>query len=245
MIERNEIEVVSQQLGIHTSHVQRDYVHGWLLSHLYSSSPLGKLLVLKGGNCLRKAYFEGGRYSRDLDFSTPTNISDTDLGRELNAICRALGERAGIVFDTERTRVEEKREVDSEKKLSEARLYFHDFFGQESELILGIRLDVAKFDRLYLPIQERYLIHPYSDVNACATKIRCVKLEEQLATKMRCLLQRRHIADLFDLVYATFINQELEVDKSELMSVFFKITIFGTSPSVAKGTLHRPSVRGT
>jgi predicted nucleotidyltransferase component of viral defense system/uncharacterized Zn-finger protein len=235
MIERSEIEAVSQQLGIHTSHVQRDYVHSWLLSLLYSTSSLGKQLVLKGGNCLRKAYFEGGRYSRDLDFSTSTNIPEYQLGHELNAICQALSERAGIKFETDRTRVENKRGADEEKKISEARLYFHDFYGQESEIVLGIRLDVTQFDRLYLPIQDRYLIHPYSDADSCSTLIRCVKLEELLATKMRCLLQRRHIADLFDLVYATLINKELEIDRTQLLSVFFKITIFGRSPGIAKG----------
>ena len=235
MIEPGEIEAVSKQLGIHTSHVQRDYVNGWLLSQLYSSSPLGKQLVLKGGNCLRKAYFEGGRYSRDLDFSTATNITDSHLGRELNAVCQALTERVGIIFDIERTRVEKKGRADAEKMISEARLYFRDFFGQESELIIGIRLDVTQFDRPYLPVQERYLIHPYSDADVCSARIRCVKLEELLATKMRCLLQRRHIADLFDLAYATLLSQELKVNRSELLSVFFKITIFGRSPGVAKG----------
>lgn len=235
MILPGEIEAVSQTFGIHTSHVQRDYVHGWLLSILYSSSPLGKQLVLKGGNCLRKAYFERTRYSRDLDFSTSTSISDADLGRELNAVCSAVGDRCGVAFDTARTRVEQKVGVDPNKRISEARLYFRDFFGQESELLLGVRLDVTQFDRLYLPIQERHLIHPYSDADACACTIRCVKLEELLATKMRCLLQRRHIADLFDLVYATLIGQELEVDRAELLSVFFRITIFGRNPGIAKG----------
>jgi len=235
MIEPAEIEEVSKQLGIHTSHVQRDYVHSWLLSVLYSSSTLGKRLILKGGNCLRKAYFEGGRYSRDLDFSTSTSISDSELGRELNNVCQTLGERVGIVFDTNRTRVDEKRGADEDKRIYEARLYFRDFFGQESELILAVRLDVTQFDKLYLPAQERHLIHPYSDANSCTAIIRCVKLEELLASKMRCLLQRRHVADFFDLVYATVINKELQVNKSELLSVFFKITIFGNSPGVAKG----------
>ena len=235
MIERDEIEAVSSQLGIHTSHVQRDYVYGWLLSLLYSSSPLGKQLVLKGGNCLRKAYFEGGRYSRDLDFSTSTGIDDAYLGRELNTICQALGDRANIVFDTERTRVEEKHGADEDKKIFEVRLYFNDFYGEESEIVIGVRLDITQFNKLYLPVQERSLIHPYSDSSACASVVRCVKLEELLATKMRCLLQRRHIADLFDLIYATVISKELEVNRSELMSVFFRITIFGNSPGVAKG----------
>jgi len=180
MIERSEIEAVSNQLGIHTSHVQRDYVFGWLLSLLYSSSPLGKKLVLKGGNCLRKAYFESGRYSRDLDFSTSVSIPDSELGLELNAICLALNESTGIKFETEKTRVGEKKGADDDKRVSEARLYFHDFYGQESELVLGIRLDVTQFTRLYLPVQERFLIHPYSDKEACSGLIQCVKLEELL-----------------------------------------------------------------
>jgi predicted nucleotidyltransferase component of viral defense system len=54
----------------------------------------------------------------------------------------------------------------------------------------------------YLPVQERNPIHPYSDAEACAATIRCVELEEALATKLRCLLQRRHIADLYDLAYS-------------------------------------------
>lgn len=235
MIDRNEIEAVSGQLEIHPSSVQRDYAHGWLLSLLYSSSPLGKKLVLKGGNAFRKGYFENGRYSGDLDFSSSEKISKDYLGQELNSICQALSKHSGIVFDTSKTRIEERENVDNEKKISKARLYFQDFYGEESELILGVRLDITQFDHLYLPVQNRQLIHPYSDSEACATAIRCVKLEELLAVKMRCLLQRRHIADLFDLVYATFVNQQLPVNHTEILSTFFKVTIFGQSPGVAKG----------
>ena len=70
-----------------------------------------------------------------------------------------------------------------------------------------VRLDVTQFDRLYLPVQTRNLIHPYSDSNACAAGVKCVKLEELLATKLKCLLQRRHLADLYDYVYANFVNR--------------------------------------
>ena len=63
MIDRDEIEKMSDALEVHTSNVQRDYVHGWFLSRLYSGSTLATQLVLKGGNCLRKGYFEAARYS--------------------------------------------------------------------------------------------------------------------------------------------------------------------------------------
>jgi predicted nucleotidyltransferase component of viral defense system len=198
---------------------------------------LADSLVLKGGNCLRKGYFENTRYSRDLDFTTPTSISNEELGRELNTICDLVVDRSGVVFDTARTRVENKRRVDADKIISEARLYFRDFYGKENEIVLGVRLDVTQFDRTYLPIQSRALIHPYSDFNVCKANIQCVKLEEILATKMRCLLQRRHIADLFDLVYATLITREIEISRSELLSTFFKITIFESAPRIAKGLL--------
>src|SRR2546423_6891707 len=237
MIERGEIDAMASKLGVHASNIQRDYVHGWLLSSIYSSSAVANRLVLKGGNCLRKVYFENARYSRDLDFTTSTSISNEELGRELNALCNALPDRSGIVFDTSRTRVEDKRRADADKSISEARLYFRDFYGKENELVVGVRLDVTQFDRTYLPIQNRVLVHPYSDFEACKATIRCVKLEELLATKMRCLLQRRHIADLFDLAYATLVTHEIEINRFELLSTFFQITIFQRAPGVVKGLL--------
>jgi len=235
MIDRNEIDRMSEKLQVHTSHVQRDYVHGWLLSLLYSHSPLSNTLTLKGGNALRKCYFEQSRYSRDIDFTTTNRVDEETLGRELNGICTTLTERCGVIFDTSKTRVEKKKVADKDKNISEARLYFSDFYGKPSKIILGVRLDVTQFDRLYLPVQERNLIHPYSDLEACSVPIKCVQLEEILASKMRCLLQRKHIADLFDLVYATIIAPEINIDRKALISTFYKITIFQRSPSVVKG----------
>ena len=237
MIQPDEIESMAESLDVHTSHVQRDYVHGWVLSHLYKRSNLANRLVLKGGNSLRKGYFQSARYSRDLDFTTSIGISNDELHSELNSLCQSISSDTGIEFDVSRTTVADKSRADKEKTISEARLYFSDFYGNESSIVLSVRLDVTQFDRIYLPIQERILIHPYSDAADSSTPIKCVKLEEILASKMRCLLQRRHIVDLFDLVYATIINPEIEVNRAELLSTFFRITIFGRRPAVAKGLL--------
>jgi predicted nucleotidyltransferase component of viral defense system len=235
MIEKNEIDTMALNLNVHPSHVQRDYVHGWLLSLLYSRSTLADRLVLKGGNCLRKCYFEHSRYSRDIDFTTSVGIREDELGRELNSIAEELEAKAGVKFDKSKTIVGDKKRADPDKKISEAKLYFYDFYGKETEIVLGVRLDITQFDRLYLPVQERSIIHPYSDAALCKTSIECVKLEEILASKMRCLLQRKHIADLFYLIYATIFNPEIEINRQELISTFFRITIFRSNPSVVKG----------
>jgi predicted nucleotidyltransferase component of viral defense system len=74
MITRDEINQKSLEFGIHRANVQRDYLIGWILHSVYSQSPLGHSLVLKGGNCFRKAYFPNTRFSADLDFSTQAAI---------------------------------------------------------------------------------------------------------------------------------------------------------------------------
>jgi predicted nucleotidyltransferase component of viral defense system len=235
MIDRNEINHMSAELGVHSSDVQRDYVFGWLLAGIYSQSSLATQLVLKGGNCLRKAYFPFGRFSVDLDFSAGNQAVPDQLATELNRICEFVREHAGVAFDTSRTFARPKRGADDNIQVVEARVYFRDFYGKENSMVISVRLDVTEWDRLYLPVQTRRLIHAYSDYGLCQADIRCVKLEEQLASKMKCLLQRRHVADLFDLVFSTVIHPDFEVNRGEIISTFFRKTIFGRSPGVAKG----------
>ena len=56
MIQDREIEQKAKELGVNPPDVEKDYIHGWLLSALYSQSQLSPHLILKGGNCLRKSY---------------------------------------------------------------------------------------------------------------------------------------------------------------------------------------------
>lgn len=226
MITKEEIEAKSAEFEIHTANVERDYVFGWFLAGLYNVSPLRDSLILKGGNCFRKAYFPTTRFSADLDFSTQSAVDQAGLRGELNKICDFVHQAAGIIFDTERTLTEQKFAIDNEKTVYHARLYFKDFYGNPETITISIRLDITEFDKLYLPVQTRNLVHPYSDAQQCTAQIRCVKLEELLATKLKCLLQRRHLADLYDYVFSIFVNRELAVDKSEIVSTFLRKTIF-------------------
>ncbi len=106
-------------------------------------------------------------------------------------------------------------------------------------MMISVRMDVTEWDRLYLPVQTRQLVHAYSDFQNCQAGIRCVKLEEQLASKMKCLLQRRHVADLFDLIYSTLIHPEFAVNRSEIVSTFLRKTIFQSSPGVDASRRYR------
>lgn len=86
------------------------------------------------------------------------------------------------------------------------RVYFKSFYGEE-DLRIRVDLDIKTFDRLFLPIQPQRLIHAYSDAAQCQADIRCVKLEELLASKLKALLQRQHSPDLYDFVHAVFFRR--------------------------------------
>jgi predicted nucleotidyltransferase component of viral defense system len=237
MILKDEIEKKSEEFGIHTAHVERDYVFGWLLNGIYTRSGLGELLILKGGNCFRKAYFANTRFSNDLDFSTERQIDQTSLIQQLNRVCDFVQEAVGVIFEKNRNKVEEKLAIDKKRKVYQAKLYFKDFYGNPDHITISVRLDVTQYDKIYLPVQERFLVHPYSDVDECRVMVKCVKLEELLATKLKCLLQRRHSHDLYDFVYSIFINKEVEVNRLEIVKTFLKKTIFEPSPGIARNLL--------
>ncbi len=232
MIQKEEIDAVAKDLQVNPPDVERDYVFGWLLSKIYGGSPLGSRLILKGGNALRKGYFPNTRYSSDLDFVTDLGFDPGELKRHLLDVCDAVSAGSGVSFLNERARVEEKSRLDKDLQLLEARLYFHDFYGKPGNIILKAQLDVSEYERLILQPADRPLIHPYSDKASCVGTIRCVALEEILASKLKCLLQRRHVADLFDYVHWLAFGPE-QVDAAEVLRIFLQKTIYSRSPGAA------------
>lgn len=237
MIERDEIEAKADEFGLHWSNVQRDYVFGWLIGGLFEVSSLRGVVALKGGNALRKAYFPATRFSDDIDFTTTQGLDADALLGELNEVCRFAEARTGVTFDLERNRIVDTQLIERGKRIYKLRLYFRDFSGNAAHIPLKVKVDVTEYDRIHLPVQTRRLIHRYSDASECEFEVRVVKLEEALTDKMKCLIQRRHAYDLFDLVYGVFVNRELDVDRSELVQTFLRKTIFERSPVAARDLL--------
>jgi hypothetical protein len=66
-------EARRRKLALHL--IEKDYVLGWLLSAIYSSS-VSSLISFKGGTDLSKVFFHGNwRLSEDLDFTIPSQGS--------------------------------------------------------------------------------------------------------------------------------------------------------------------------
>jgi hypothetical protein len=171
-----------------------------------------------------------------LDFSTQTQLGPDALLNGLRQACSYAGERSGIEFLVDDSRVSERRSADSESTIYDARVYFKSFYAEE-DFRIKVDLDVKEYDRLFLPIQTRRLIHSYSDASLCQGNIQCLKLEELLASKLKALLQRQHSPDLYDFVHAVFFQKVLNISRREVLSTFLKQTIYEPQPQIARNLL--------
>ena len=143
MIEKAEIDQKAEELGVHVSNVQRDYVFGWLLAGLsQSNNPLRRQLILKGGNAFRKAYFEHARFSNDLDFSTQVELDEGILQNSIKHACLFAKEQSGVEFLTDESRIGVRNIAEEDSKLYEARVYFKSFYGEES---ITLKVKLLKF----------------------------------------------------------------------------------------------------
>lgn len=235
MITDQEIETRATEFSITPNEVEKDYVHGWVLKAIASRPLLATNLVLKGGSGLRKCYLPNTRFSKDLDFSALTAIDKAVLDEELRQICSIVSSQTGITF-LDRTVIKDKNLPIPDIAALEARIYFKGFYNEES-ILLKTQLDITEFDKIYLPVQARPLIHPYSDGASCTATINCQKIEEILASKLTTLLHRRKAVDLFDLLYAIVIGNEYHVVRREVITTFLKKSIFEPQPHLAKTEL--------
>lgn len=242
MIDKKEIDLKSKEFEILPSNVERDCVFGWMIHGIFTVSSLRETIFLKGGNALRKGYFKNTRFSSDLDFGIPGDVDQNFLLSEINKVCDFIQEKAGIVFVKDENTVEEKF-VASEApipglRVFEVKVSFKDFYGKPGRVRIKIVMDITRFDKVLLPIQTVDLIHPYSDSVEIACRIRCMKLEEIIATKLKCLLQRQHAPDLYDYVYSIKLLGG-ELNKGEVVRTLVKKTIFSRNPQMLKKILHK------
>ena len=108
MIPQRNISLISNKLvtaggkRIPEAVIERDYVLAWFLTSL-AGHPLRDVLAFKGGTALRRCWFEGYRFSEDLDFTLTRPITLENILAGLSEIFAAVETACGlrIAFDRE------------------------------------------------------------------------------------------------------------------------------------------------
>jgi len=226
MILQKEIITVAERLGIAKSTVDKDWVLGHFITAIYTQSELRKVLVFKGGTCIKKCWIPDYRFSEDLDF-TSTDPEFVFTRKHLKVIGDYLWTTAGI-----QTHIESLRQLKFKERLTgyEAKIKFwgadHPANAAPPEhqrWSTSIKIEIILYETLLFPVAERAISHPYSDHESLfQNSVPCYSIEEILAEKIRALIQRSYSAprDIYDLWYLT--NCFTDLDYTEIRKAFYK-----------------------
>lgn len=179
MIDDSELRTRARGLGIDPSHIEKDYILNCILA---SIAERNERLVFRGGTALARLYWPDYRLSEDLDFITNSPSVVFDLQPLLAMAVEAASAQSGRSLE----------------------LDFGSAKGGWSRSVVRsglseILVDVNFGDRAYLPVEEKEIALPYSDLRSTNRRIAAVQVSEILGNKWFMLEDRNEPRDLYDV----------------------------------------------
>jgi predicted nucleotidyltransferase component of viral defense system len=213
MITEAEIRRLAATAKVDPMVLDLDYCLGWFLAGLSSIPEAAKDLIFKGGTCLRKCYFDGYRFSEDLDYTAITPINYDHLNTWIAQVGNWVSGLHGPNFLIEPIRVE-IIEDEYGKESIQIRVYIRGPLVWSGSPRV-IRVHVTRDEKLVLPPVKRHLIHSYSDKEILGLPlIICYSLQEILAEKLRAIAGQRRFAvsrDLYDIYH--IVRSGISIDE--------------------------------
>lgn len=206
MLTRAQIQRFAQRHGIGVQAQERDYIQHLLLFLLYSKS---QSLVFKGGTALRIVY-KGNRYSEDLDFNGPANVTSIqELWQGVLGDLRDFGAKAEI-------RYEWQSDVGYSFDVS----YQGPLYDGRDRTKGKVRVDISTRQEK-VATQRELVTSQYDDIRPFVVSV--ISPEHLLAEKVRALFMRSKARDAYDIWLLTSqsvqMNQELIRKKLALHDV--------------------------
>jgi predicted nucleotidyltransferase component of viral defense system len=193
MLTRVQIQRLAQRHGIGVQAQERDYLQYLLLFSLYSRS---QELVFKGGTALRIVY-KGNRYSEDLDFNGPADIS----------VLKGLWQNVLDDLDGFGVIAEIRNEWLSVVGYSFDVSYQGPIHDGRDRTKGKVRVDIS-MRRENTDTRRVLATSEYDDIRPFV--LTAISPEHLLAEKVRALLVRSKARDVFDIWL--LINQGVSVD---------------------------------
>ena len=198
-MDRTELRRLAGKLQVPLGILEKDQAITVALGVL-AGLPSAEELVFKGGTCLRFAYFEGYRFSQDLDFTARADVSRSIADAEDRFV--AEGERVGVPI----TAVTYLREGRASRTL---RIVFHDFGGHRNSILCQL----SHREQVALQTPKRRIHDPYGILGS-PREIPTMDLREILAEKVRAIYTRTQARDMYDV--GQLVSRGVEPDPSLL-----------------------------
>ena len=183
MITTAELHRVAEKEGLRFDQAEKDYVILWLLSGLAHSGVKEHGWVFKGGTCLRHCYYEGYRFSEDIDFSCRPG------GDNLEASLRLLDTVAAWVLHESGIRLSVREPLTAPGDFQIEIPVEYNRGGARRQGLPQVKVHLT-FDE---PILDKAVVRSvtpgYSDLSAFG--ITAYSKREIVAEKLRSLLQQQ------------------------------------------------------
>ncbi len=201
------------------NNIIKDYAINWILYTVWKSGYWSGF-ILKGGTCLRKAYFGEYRVSIDIDY----NLMGMDGHKELLETVfidelEKTNKISPVKFRAESVRIKEEYGSRLHKgKLVgyQIRIPFHPYLPERpipwrgTEPVIKVDLTLDRYERTLLkPKIKPLIVEDTMWPQLYSVRIQAYSLEEIYAEKTRALVQRIRVRDLYDL---WFLNKSRAVN---------------------------------
>lgn len=209
--------------------IERDYVLAWFLTGL-AGHPLREVLAFKGGTALRRCWFEGYRFSEDLDFTLARPMALEAIRAGLEEIFAAIEAAAGlrIVFDRE----------DRHAHRNNHTFFLH--YQGPLPAANDVKVDITINELLCFPLQDRPILRTYDafDDLPKGPTVRAYALEEMAVEKLLALSDRartepRDLYDLWHLVGSTTVRIAELRGELDAKLAFRRRTVVGMDQAIA------------
>ena len=208
MIPRAALQERALEWGLTEEVVEKDYVLGWLLWGIGSTSTLRDRWAFKGGTCLKKCFIETYRFSEDLDFTVLDGglLEPADLLPVLLEMLDSVEQETGITL-LGRPPVVKLRPGG---RSAEGRIYYVGPRGAPTEA--KVKLDLTNDETIVEAVGRRQIAHPYDEDLPGDASVPCYTFPEVFAEKLRALGERTRPRDLYDVINL-FRHAELHDDR--------------------------------
>ncbi len=232
MMTTAQLHRAAEQEGLRFDQIEKDYVILWILAGLSHSGAKEHGWVFKGGTCLRHCYYDGYRFSEDIDFSCEPE------GENLEASLRLLETVAAWVVNESGIRLSVLAPLTVPGDFQIEIPVEYNRGGMRRQGLPQVKVHLT-FDE---PILDEAAVRPikpgYADLSAFV--IAAYSKKEIVAEKMRSLLQQQQKwprpRDLYDLWYILCKSDE-HFSWQELKPLFDeKCRVRGVQPDIEKLT---------
>lgn len=187
--------------GVSPSQIEKDYVISWILWGISQNDLLSKILIFKGGTCLKKIHFADYRFSEDMDFTIDPKLEDIVTDEEIFKAFEQEFEELTEVTGMEFSIPEKDINPHAATKSMKFNIAYVGPLGGKGN---SVKVDATRGEKLEFPIENLSVIHDYEDLNEEDDFIvQCYGLNEIVIEKMVALIGRTVPRDLYDFEYLT------------------------------------------